>query len=572
MSARVLLSARLPDLLTDDRGLLARFADHKDEAAFAAIVKRYGPMVLGVCRRAVRDAHLAEDAFQAVFLVLARNPGAASAATSIGGWLFGVARRVGSAARRHELRREKRTRKVRPNTSSQAAPPRADWDDLLRVLDEELAAIPDEYRDPLIACFLREQTQDEAARELGWSLSTLRRRLERGKELLRARLSRRNATLSAGLFAGLIAPSTASAIPRSLADRIAHTVTGNAPTAPLVTSLVAAGLATGIGAKLITAIGVLLLGGLAIGLAWPGESVAEPSPPPSGIATPGQEFPPGVLPTAVSAAPVPHMDWVTVTGRVTFPNGRTIPKPREITRTDEWVKSAECCFAGGRRLFIEDILIDPDTRGIRNVVVWLRSDAVDRKTPFPPQKIHPSLREGKPKEHVVDVIDCQFRPRVTVARTGDTLRFDNTSPLVLNVKYNAMHLTGPGRRFDDFNILLPANRTSYQPKQPLLEGTSGDRFESNVYPWMKGHVWAFDHPYATVTDAEGRFTIPNAPVGAWRLVLWQEVGGWSTESRPIPDRAKPLGFPVTLPPVAGRVIDLGVLIHDSDLWANSEKE
>ena len=81
------------------------------------------------------------------------------------------------------------------------------------MLDEELAALPDEYRSPLIACFLREQTQDEAARQLGWSLSTLRRRLDRGKELLRARLTRRGATLSAGLFAGVLAPSAAAAVP-----------------------------------------------------------------------------------------------------------------------------------------------------------------------------------------------------------------------------------------------------------------------------------------------------------------------------------------------------------------------
>src|SRR5205814_1202766 len=94
-----------------------------------------------------------------------------------------------------------------------------DWDDLLRVVDEELARIPEENRVALIACFLREQTHDEAARELGWSLSTLRRRLDRGKELLRARLTRRGATLSAGLFAGVFAPSMALAVPRELAAR-----------------------------------------------------------------------------------------------------------------------------------------------------------------------------------------------------------------------------------------------------------------------------------------------------------------------------------------------------------------
>src|SRR5215212_6683299 len=100
MPARVLIPNPLTVL--DDRALVARFADQHDQRAFEQLVKRHGPLVYGVCRRAVRDRHLAEDAFQAVFLVLARNPGRAAEAASVGGWLFGVARRVGLAARRHE--------------------------------------------------------------------------------------------------------------------------------------------------------------------------------------------------------------------------------------------------------------------------------------------------------------------------------------------------------------------------------------------------------------------------------------------------------------------------------------
>src|SRR5438045_5088591 len=102
MSARVHLSLKLPGVLAgeDDRALLSRFAHDRDEAAFASLVRRHGVMVLGVCRRAVRDAHLAEDAFQATFLVLARNPAAAVGASSVAGWLFGIARRGGIAGRR----------------------------------------------------------------------------------------------------------------------------------------------------------------------------------------------------------------------------------------------------------------------------------------------------------------------------------------------------------------------------------------------------------------------------------------------------------------------------------------
>src|SRR5439155_17827123 len=121
-----------------------RFADERDQPAFEQLVKRHGGLVYGVCKRAVRDGHLAEDAFQAVFLVLARDPKRAAEAASVGGWLFGVARRVGLAARRHELRREKRESHCREqgaNAPRSPETPQNDFDDLLRVLDEELAAL-----------------------------------------------------------------------------------------------------------------------------------------------------------------------------------------------------------------------------------------------------------------------------------------------------------------------------------------------------------------------------------------------------------------------------------------------
>src|SRR5215213_1288649 len=207
MSARV----RLPNPLAalDDRALLARFAQERDQPAFEQLVKRHGGLVFAVCRRAVRDRHLAEDAFQAVFLVLARDPARAVEAASVGGWLFGVARRVGLAARRHELRRERREHADALRRTANTT--QTEFDDLFRVLDEELAALPEELRAALVACFLEERTQDEAAHELGWSLSTLRRRLDRGKELLRARLTRRGVTLASLLLTNALAKASAPA-------------------------------------------------------------------------------------------------------------------------------------------------------------------------------------------------------------------------------------------------------------------------------------------------------------------------------------------------------------------------
>jgi RNA polymerase sigma factor (sigma-70 family) len=536
MSAHVRLPLRLPGVFAgeDDRALLGRFAAERDEAAFASLIRRYGVMVFGVCRRAVGDAHLAEDAFQATFLVLARNPTAASGASSVAGWLFGVARRVGLAARRCERRRAKRESLASPGCEPGGCR-QPDWDDLLRVLDEELAALPTRYRDPLIACFIQEQTQDEAAKQLGWSVSTLRRRLDRAKELLRARLTRRGATLSAGLFAGMLAPSASAAVPANLADAVLLAVRGPVP--PTVDALAVSGLGGPITMKVAVAIGVVLLGGLAAGLGWaalPGPVVPEAGP--------------ALHPTA---APVPAAvrEWTTIKGRVLFPANRPVPKPAEVPPGGIKDRGA---FTGP--VLFEDVLVDPKTRGIRNTVVWLRPDSDDPKAAFPPEKIHPRLAR-KPKEHEIRFDGPQFAPRITLARAGDTLLFTNASVVATNVHYNAV-VNGPGGLLMGFNVLLPAETGTHRPQRPLTVGTMADRFTSNVHHWAVGYVWAFDHPYAAVTDEAGRFVIRDAPLGTWRLKVWQEKVGW------IGGAAGKLGYRVRVGE-AGTVTDLGDRVYDA---------
>jgi RNA polymerase sigma factor (sigma-70 family) len=193
-----------------DRELLKRFADAGDEAAFATLLDRHGPMLLALCRRLLADAHLAEDVLQATFLVLARKAGSIRRRESLAGWLYAVARRLAHQARFTEVAR--RRRELRAAAGGETAAGDLCCDELLRALDEELQRLPERYRAPLLLCYLQGRTQDEAARHLGWSLSTLRRRLEGGRELLRARLTRRGATLGAVLTAGLLAPSAANAV------------------------------------------------------------------------------------------------------------------------------------------------------------------------------------------------------------------------------------------------------------------------------------------------------------------------------------------------------------------------
>src|SRR5262245_38977547 len=389
MSARV----RLPNPLAvlDDRALLTRFTEQHEQSAFEQLVKRHGGLVFGVCRRAVRDLHLAEDAFQAVFLVLARNPDDAAKATSVGGWLFGVARRVGLAARRHEQRREKRERRAGGiNSEREQQLDTQNFDELLRVLDEELAAMPEELRAPLVACFLEERTQDEAARELGWSLSTLRRRLERGKELLRSRLARRGVTLAAGLLAGSLSASARAATPALTSSP-----------SPVTTALAAAVVKHGIGAKLAAVVAVMVLaGGAAFGLA--GAHTEQPhATPPLPVRASSPE--PEPVPTsAVAPAPraVVSKSWVNVSGSVVFPKDRKIPQPRPVPPSV--IKDAQMWQPFGPLLY-EDILIHGNNRGIKNVVVWLRPDSDDRRAEFAADKIHPDFADPKPADHAVGV-------------------------------------------------------------------------------------------------------------------------------------------------------------------------
>src|SRR5262245_36012403 len=184
-----------------DAALVTRFAATRDEAAFAELVARHGPLVRGVCRR-VLGADAADDAFQATFLVLARRAGSIRRPAAVGSWLYGVAYHLSRQARTRAGRQEKHERRSVDRRGEPAGSPdpsrAAALADLLAVLDTELARLPDRLRAPLLLCYIDGRTQDEAARQLGWSLGTFRRRLDRARDVLRARMERRGATLSAG--------------------------------------------------------------------------------------------------------------------------------------------------------------------------------------------------------------------------------------------------------------------------------------------------------------------------------------------------------------------------------------
>jgi RNA polymerase sigma factor (sigma-70 family) len=206
-----------------DGELLERFAIREEgagEAAFEEVVRRHGPMVLGVCRRVLGDRHAADDAFQATFLVLALKAGSVRKKDSLGPWLHGVAARVARRARQVDRGRKEVAFDLveeRPATVSFAAPADPAAAELRLVLDEELERLPEKYRRPVVLCYLEGQTQEEAARALGWTKGTVSGRLARAKDLLRQRLSRRGLAPTASVLGACLAPEAASAaVPAAL--------------------------------------------------------------------------------------------------------------------------------------------------------------------------------------------------------------------------------------------------------------------------------------------------------------------------------------------------------------------
>jgi RNA polymerase sigma factor (sigma-70 family) len=200
-----------------DAILLDRFVEQWDQAAFRDLVGRHGPMVLGVCRRILRDPHAAEDAFQATFLLLVRKAGSVRKRGSVGPWLYGVAQRVALEARGAASRRPV------PAPSDLEVPGGDDrdgleHDELHAALHEELGRLPEKYRVPLVICYFEGLPHEAVARRLGWPLGTVRTRIARGRDLLGARLTRRGVAPAAVLLALSLLPKTKAAVRSRLVE------------------------------------------------------------------------------------------------------------------------------------------------------------------------------------------------------------------------------------------------------------------------------------------------------------------------------------------------------------------
>ncbi|HEY7153344.1 MAG TPA: sigma-70 family RNA polymerase sigma factor [Gemmataceae bacterium] len=289
---------------TTDADLLQRFAMRHEEAAFAAILERHGPLVLGVCRRVLDDTHDAEDAFQATFLVLARRASSIRRGASLASWLYGVAYRVAREARIQKARRsfhekEAATRLSQDGLASDSP------DDLRPILDEELQRLPEKYRAPLVLHYLEGKSKQEAANQLGWTEGTVSGRLDRARKLLRRRLLKRGIGLSAGFLASMDStPSVLAMVPQALQESALRAAIGfaSSPAAAgaastLVTSLAEAVLRGMFMTRIKFTVSLLLLAGLVASgtgltahyVAGFASSAVQPGDPPSPLAHKGEE-------------------------------------------------------------------------------------------------------------------------------------------------------------------------------------------------------------------------------------------------------------------------------------------
>jgi RNA polymerase sigma factor (sigma-70 family) len=269
-----------------DGALLRAFLSDHQQAAFEMLVRRHGPMVLQVCLRTLGNAHDAEDAFQATFLVLARRATSIRKKESLASWLHGVAYRMATHAKRAAARRHKY------ESQANSTPPRdpalcAAWQEIQVLLDDEIERLPELLREPFIFCCLQHKSCAEAARQFGLQESTVAMRLSRARRLLQKRLARHGVSLTTVLAAVTVGASDAFAVaPRSLVACTAKAATliasGQAAPDGVISAKVAdltqGALKTMFLTKVKTMTTVLLIAGMLVGgLVFSGGLSADPS-------------------------------------------------------------------------------------------------------------------------------------------------------------------------------------------------------------------------------------------------------------------------------------------------------
>jgi RNA polymerase sigma factor (sigma-70 family) len=332
-----------------DGPLLERYVADGDQAAFAVLVQRHGPMVLGVCRRLLHNLDDAEDAFQATFLVLVRRAASVRPRERVGCFLHGVARRTALRARADEVRRRAKERAAGEQARPEAP---ADVDgELWSVLDAELTRLPEVCRAALVLCDLEGLTHREAARRLGWPEGTLSTRLARGRRLLAARLGRMGFAPAALAAPAALPPDLAAATLQAAAStaavpaRVAVLVKGE-ERAMLLTRLK-------LTAALLGTLGVTLAGVLSLAPAA-GQGPDRRDPPAQVRDAPEKPRPPDE-PHEVRPQPMVALDIWTLDVRFKDPRSVSVNVPGQGRKTYVYLVYEVVNRTGGERRFIPDL-------------------------------------------------------------------------------------------------------------------------------------------------------------------------------------------------------------------------
>ena len=320
-----------------DRQLLERFTARSvpaDQMAFAALVSRHGPMVLGVCRQLLGDHHHAEDAFQAVFLVLARQARSIRDPDLLGSWLYGVALRTARTSRRRMARRRRtdHERAIRqPTSGPSVAVDRALLEcEQAEALHREIDRLPGAFRLPLVLCYFEGLTLDEAAHRLRWPAGTLRSRLARARERLRRGLTRRGFVLSTTAFSAALETRSAAAATSAVLTEattkeairfVACSAAADAMSTPAV-ALAREVLSTILMHRLkFTALSLVFLAIVAGSVGWLTRPVAMAAEP---VRAPATAWRPNAA-KAEGVAQLPAHGRMSVVGRVLDPQGKPLP-------------------------------------------------------------------------------------------------------------------------------------------------------------------------------------------------------------------------------------------------------
>jgi RNA polymerase sigma factor (sigma-70 family) len=304
----------------NDEPLLHAFTTRRDEAAFVALVRRHGPMVLGVCRRVLGHEQDAEDAFQATFLVLARNAAKLRQTTALSSFLHGTAYRMALMAKRTAARRRKHEANA-PARKEEGPGGELLWREVRTLLDEEIARLPETYRAVFVLCCLEGMSREEAARQLNLKEGTASSRLAEARKRLQRRLARRGVELTALLAACALATPVSALPPMLRASTIEVALARTASqTPPHVAALVQGIVPTALVGKTTMAAIVLTVGMLLGAGVW----ACRTAPPPA-AEQPEQAPQPPAKKKVVNQRT--EKDAVgRIKGRVLLPNGKPAAK------------------------------------------------------------------------------------------------------------------------------------------------------------------------------------------------------------------------------------------------------